>query len=105
MGGDLRNVYFTNLEFDRVMFALHGNPHLTEMIALLSGKVYSPHAYSNAFRCYLQKCREQHYAMLDALRTGKRDALINLLRAHLKPSMKAYVEFYIRLFGNGSERT
>jgi hypothetical protein len=34
---------------------------------------------------------------------GRRDDLIDLLRAHLKPSMNAYISSYNRRFDNGSE--
>ena len=99
--GDLRNVFYSNLEFHRVMFALCRNPHLTEMIELLAGKVYGVRAYSNTIAPYLVKVRKDHHAMLDALRAGRRDELIDLLRAHLRPSMEAYIAAYDRRFGGG----
>jgi DNA-binding GntR family transcriptional regulator len=102
--GHLRDVFYSNLKFHQLIFALCGNPHLTEMIELLAGKVYGVRAYSNTFPPYLQKVREQHHAMLDALGTGRRDDLIDLLRAHLRPSLETYVSSYNRRFGDGSER-
>jgi DNA-binding GntR family transcriptional regulator len=102
--GHLRNVFYSNLKFHRLMFALCGNPHLTEMIELLAGRVYGVRAYSNTFPHYLQKVREQHHAMLGALRTGQRDDLIDLLRAHLKPSLETYISSYNSRFGNGNEQ-
>ena len=102
--GNLRNVFYSNLKFHRLIFALCSNPHLTEMIELLAGKVYGVRAYSNTFPHYLQKVREHHHAMLDALRTGQRDDLIDLLREHLKPSLETYISSYNRRFADGNEQ-
>jgi DNA-binding GntR family transcriptional regulator len=102
--GNLRNVFYSNLEFHRLIFALCGNSHLTEMIELLAGKVYGVRAYSNTFPHYLQKVRDQHHAMLDALRTGQRDDLVDLLREHLRPSLETYISSYSRRFANGNEQ-
>lgn len=55
-------------------------------------------AYSNTFLPYLRKVREDHHAMLTALRAGRRDALIGLLRGHLQPSKTAYITAYKQRF-------
>jgi DNA-binding GntR family transcriptional regulator len=101
---DLRSVFRSNLEFHRAMFSLCGNPYLIEMIEQLAEKSYAIRSYSSTVPEYLDLVRDQHLAMLDALRHGRRDELVDLLRRHLKPSRRAYIEAYEQRFGKDSAR-
>lgn len=96
---DVRGIFRRNLEFHRAMFGLCGNPYLIDLIEQLSEKSYIVRSYSITVPAFLNEVTEQHRAMLDALRHGHRDVLVDLIRRHLLPSRRAYIEAYQRRFG------
>jgi DNA-binding GntR family transcriptional regulator len=97
--GELLNVFYSNLRFHQFMFGLCGNACLIETIDLLAQKVYGIRSYSNAFPEQLDRARRDHVDMIKAIRGSRRDDLIRLARAHLKPSPEAYIKAYERRFG------
>lgn len=99
--GDLKAIYRSNVRFHQVLFAACGNPYLSEAINLFAMK-------ANVIRFYVGRdprmfagSRDQHAAMIEALKSGDRDRLVDLCVAHLQPSPKAYIEAYRTLFGEG----
>lgn len=97
--GDLKTIYRANIRFHQVLFTACGNPYLTEAINLFAMK-------SNVIRFYVGRdprmfagSRDQHGQMIEVLKGGTREALINLCVRHLQPSPKAYIEAYRALFG------
>lgn len=103
--GDLLGVFYGNLHFHQTLFALCGNACLIETIELLVQKTYGIRSYANAFPEALDRARHDHIAMIDALRSSRRDDLIALTRRHLKPSPDAYIRAYERRFGDGAPMT
>lgn len=100
---DLRTVFYSNLEFHRLMFGLCGNRFLIEAIEQLVQKTYGIRSYSNAIPMYLQQVRADHVEMLDALRHGNRKELIRLVQQHLRPSQDTYIRAYRQRFGGGEK--
>jgi DNA-binding GntR family transcriptional regulator len=100
--GGLLNVFYGNLHFHRTLYELCGNTCLIETIEQLAQKVYGIRSYANAYPDALDRARRDHLAMIAALRTSNRDALIALTRRHLEPSPKAYIRAYQRRFGDVS---
>jgi DNA-binding GntR family transcriptional regulator len=98
--GDMLTVFYTNLHFHRTLFGLCGNASLIETIEQLAQKVYGIRSYANAFPESLDRARRDHVAMIEALRRSRRTDLIELTRAHLKPSPDAYIQAYERRFGS-----
>lgn len=97
--GDLKTIYRANIRFHQVLFAACGNPYLAEAINLFAMK-------SNVIRFYVGRdprmfagSRDQHERMIEALKAGSREDLIELCVNHLQPSPKAYIEAYRALFG------
>ncbi len=101
---DLRVVFYSNLEFHRALFGLCGNPYLIESIEQLAQKVYGIRSWSNAIPEYLQRVKQDHIDMLEALRRGRRGELVRLSRRHLVPSRDVYIRAYQQRFGTGSQR-
>lgn len=100
---DMLTVFYTNLQFHQTLFGLCGNACLIETIKTLEQKVYGIRFYANAFRDALERARRDHLDMIEALRTARRNELIELTRRHLKPSPQAYIRAYERRFGIASE--
>lgn len=97
--GDLKTIYRANIRFHQVLYAACGNPYLSEAINLFAMK-------TNVIRFYVGRdprmfagSREQHAQMIEALKSGQRDELVELCVQHLRPSPKAYIEAYRTLFG------
>jgi DNA-binding GntR family transcriptional regulator len=97
--GDMLGMFYANLHFHQALYGLCRNPCLIETIELLAQKCYGIRSYANAFAESLDRARRDHVAMLAALRGGRRDELVELTRAHLKPSPQAYIRAYERRFG------
>jgi DNA-binding GntR family transcriptional regulator len=97
--GEMLNVFYSNLRFHGALFGLCGNACLIETIDLLSHKVHGIRSYSNAFPESLDRARLDHLEMIKALRSSRRDDLIELARRHLKPSPEAYIRAYEQRFG------
>lgn len=102
--GDLRAVFYSNLQFHRALFSLCGNPYLIESIERLAQRVYGIRSWSNAIPEYLQRVRQDHLDMLDALQRGRRAELVRLCRRHLAPSRDVYIRAYEQRFGSGVRR-
>lgn len=101
---DLRAVFYSNLEFHRALFGLCGNPYLIEAIEQLAQKVYGIRSWSNVIPEYLQRVKQDHLDILDALRRGRRATLLRLFRRHLAPSRDVYLRAYQQRFGADSQQ-
>ena len=101
--GDVLAVYNANILFHRELLGLCGNVCLIETIEHLAQKVSSIRSYAHANPGSLDNSRRDHIAMLEALRSSKRDDLIALTRRHLKPAPQAYIEAYRLRFGDDVE--
>jgi DNA-binding GntR family transcriptional regulator len=96
---DMLAVFYANLQFHHALYGLCGNACLIDTISQLEAKVYGIRFYANAFPEALARARDDHLAMIEALRASRRDDLIALTRRHLKPSPQAYIRAYERRFG------
>ena len=97
--GDLLTVFYSNLSFHQTLFGLCGNSCLIETIDQLARKVHGIRFYANASPESLDRARLDHLKMIKALRGGRRDELVSLTRAHLRPSPEAYIKAYEQRFG------
>ncbi len=98
--GNMLSVFYANLRFHRTLYALCGNMCLTETIEQLAHKVYGIRSYAIADPRVLDQTRDDHDAMLVALRGGNRKELIALTRRHLAPSPQAYIRAYRNRFSD-----
>lgn len=97
--GDLLAVFHSNVQFHRALFGLCGNNCLIETIENLAQKVSGIRSYAYANPGALNDARQDHIAMIEALRHSRRDELIMLTRRHLKPAEQAYIRTYRQRFG------
>jgi DNA-binding GntR family transcriptional regulator len=98
---EMLTVFYSNLRFHQALFGLCGNACLIETIDLLAQKVYGIRSYANAFPESLDRARRDHLDMIKALRSSRREELIELNRRHLRPSPEAYIRAYEQRFGKG----
>lgn len=88
---DLRRVDQVNDEFHRVFFSTCGNDHLIEAITHFANLSRAMRVYPMADPATLAKLRDEHWAMIAALRYGDRARLRTLVAGHIQPSKEAYL--------------
>lgn len=90
--GDIARAFRANLHFHQMLFAACGNPYLAAAINQFALKSHGVRFYALVRPDYLSRAREDHEAMIEALRVGDRERLVALCRTHLKPSAQAYID-------------
>lgn len=88
---DPRAAFRANMAFHEALFGACGNPHLAEAIRSLAQKAHGARSYTAADPVHLALARDQHVAIIAALRSGDRPALVKLCREHLVPAGAAYI--------------
>lgn len=103
--GDLRQTFRSNIRFHQILFSACGNPYLVEAIEQFALKSHAIRSYSLTNHNLLQQSRDDHRQMIDSLREGDPETLINTCIEHLKPSEIAYIAAYEKFFGSSLRRT
>lgn len=88
---DLRAVDEVNDQFHATLFAACGNRQLAGAIAHYAQLGRAIRGYLMADPVALARLRDEHWAMIRAIETGDRDALLRLVREHIQPSKAAYL--------------
>jgi DNA-binding GntR family transcriptional regulator len=96
---DLLAVHHSNVRFHRALYGLCGNACLIETIEQLAQKVSVIRSSAHADAKVLERTRQDHIEMIEALKHSRRDDLIALTRRHLKPAARAYIKAYELRFG------
>ncbi|AGW94255.1 GntR family transcriptional regulator [Cupriavidus sp. DF5525] len=89
--GNARAVFRINQAFHRELFALTDNAVLQQAIGDYARRTHPIRFGTLAAAAYRERARQEHWAMIEALKTGDRDALMTLCRRHLLPSRDAYL--------------
>jgi DNA-binding GntR family transcriptional regulator len=101
--GDLLAVFHSNVKFHRALYGLCGNTCLIETIEQLAQKVSVIRSSAHANPEALDRARQDHIEIIEALKHSRRDDLMALTRRHLKPAAQAYIKAYEKRFGvNGA---
>lgn len=102
--GDLHLAFRSNIRFHQKLFSACGNPYLADVIEQFALKSHAIRSYSLTNPELLRAARDDHRRIIDALRVGDREALVEICVAHLKPSEQAYITAYENLFGPAMRR-
>ncbi|NDP60198.1 MAG: GntR family transcriptional regulator [Oxalobacteraceae bacterium] len=97
IASNLHVAFRMNLAFHKALFALSDNSALTELIELAAQRTHVIRSLTIVVPQILEQARQDHHQMIDALRTGNQDRLVELCRSHLLPSRDAYIEQHRRL--------
>lgn len=89
---DLRAAFRANIAFHKAFFALSDNASFTELIEFAAQRAHSIRSLSIIFPHYLEKARQEHWKLIEALGDGDQERLVALCRDHLVPSRDAYIE-------------
>jgi len=91
---DLRAVFRANVDFHRTLFAATRNPELAAAISEFAQRANAIRQSSTAIPEHLENARQEHWQIIEALRSGERDRLVELCREHLLPSRDNYIQRY-----------
>ena len=90
-GDNLQAVFRTNLAFHRQLFGMCGDSTLNEAIEEYARRTHGIRFGTLVDIDARRLARDEHHAMIAALRAGDRDSLVALCRRHLEPSRDAYL--------------
>lgn len=99
---DFRTVFRLNEEFHQVQFSCCGNPMLAELIGKYTRVAQPIRVVKYDDAEHMEGIVQQHFDIIEAMRGGSNDALVDAVRAHLPASAEAYRKLYSRRFGNVS---
>jgi DNA-binding GntR family transcriptional regulator len=89
--GDLRQVFRENVKFHKALYSACGNPVLEQLIEDLACKAHAVRGYGIIDPTLLETSRKEHARIIELLQKTERNALINLIKAHIQPSKEAYL--------------
>lgn len=92
--GDLRAVFHANVAFHRAIFAATENPELAALIDNFAQRTNAIRSSSTIIPEHLESVHKEHWEIIEALRAGDRDRLVNLCRRHLIPARDHYIQRY-----------
>lgn len=90
--GDPRGVFRANLAFHQALFALTGSEVLAQAIAEYARRTHAIRFSTLVSADHRERSRQEHWQIIDALRQGRRETLVQLCRQHLLPSRDAYLQ-------------
>jgi DNA-binding GntR family transcriptional regulator len=88
---DPRAIFRANLAFHTAFHTLSGNDTLIEAIAEYARRTYPVRLSTLVSAEYVERARQDHEAMIEALRVGDQDRLLDLCASHLRPSRDTYL--------------
>ncbi|QGZ34684.1 GntR family transcriptional regulator [Stappia indica] len=91
---DLGLVFQTNTIFHRKLFEGTGNAYLSEAIETSNAKTHGIRSHGLGMPSLLEKARAEHFAMVEAVRTGDLEELARLCTSHMQPARAFYEEKY-----------
>ena len=90
--GDLRRIFRLNVIFHREFFSLSDNPVLVAAIQDHAQRAHSIRASTMVLPERVEQARQEHWLLIEALRAGDRQRLVELCHLHLSPSRDAYIQ-------------
>lgn len=106
--GDFRTVFHANVAFHRAIFANVGNPELTALINGFAQRTNVIRSSATVIPGHLDYVHREHWEIIEALRGGDRDRLVELFRLHLVPARDNYIRRYRAMArereGNGMQQ-
>lgn len=90
--GDLRKVFRENLLFHKTFFAACGNRSLVEVIEQQAMRAHAIRSYSIGNPDLLAAVRSDHATMIELLKGNDRKRLVAVVKQHLQPAKKAYLQ-------------
>ena len=91
-------VFRANLAFHQALFELAGNETLRRAITEYARQTHPIRFSALVDADYRERSRSEHWRMIEALRAGERETLVELCAQHLLPSRDAYLVAHAQRF-------
>lgn len=88
---NLREIFTSNLAFHRYLFSLCENKTLVQAIDDYALRTHAIRSQTILNPTIVQQARQQHWALIEALKNQDRAALLDYCAQHLRPSRDFYV--------------
>jgi DNA-binding GntR family transcriptional regulator len=92
-------VFYLNIEFHQAQYSACNNSKLVEIIIDCAKQAHLIRAVKYADPGHLKKVEKDHLAILAAMSGTDRQALIEVVKAHLPDSPNAYIRAYEQRYG------
>ncbi|MGZ9709359.1 GntR family transcriptional regulator [Glaciimonas sp. GNP009] len=92
--GDLRSVFYLNIEFHQAQYSACNNTKLVESIIECAKQAHLIRAVKYAEPGHLKKVEKDHLAIIAAMSGTDREILVAVVKAHLPDSPNAYIRAY-----------
>lgn len=91
---DMRTALRNNIDFHRTLFSACGNDYLSDTINEFAQKAHAIRFIGTTDHDALVLARDEHIAMIEALKQQNRAELHRLCYQHLQPSKERYLSLY-----------
>lgn len=92
--GHLREVFRQNIAFHRTLFSACGNTYLSNAIEEYAQKAHAIRFAGVTDQAMMAQARDEHVAIIEALKQNDRKELHRLCYRHLQPSKERYIQLY-----------
>lgn len=90
--GNLRGIFRANMAFHRTLFGLSDNPILVAAIHDHAQRAHAIRSSNLRSREHMERARLEHWAIIETLKKGDRERMVELCKMHIQPSRDAYIE-------------
>jgi len=95
---DPKSTFRANIYFHQAFFSACGNAELIGAINLYGQKAHAVRSFSIGTPGYLARSREEHWAIIDALKARDEQRLLTVCRDHIRVARDAYIDSYRHRF-------
>lgn len=95
---DPKSAFRANIGFHQAFFSACGNAELTGAINLYGQKAHAVRSFSIGQPAYLAHSREEHWAIIEALKARDEHNLLTVCRDHIRVARDAYIASYRHRF-------
>ncbi len=96
--GEPKIAFRANISFHQAFFAPCGNAELISAINLYGQKAHAVRSFSISRPELLARARDEHWTMIDALRSADKPKLLTVCREHIRVARDAYITAYRQRF-------
>ena len=101
---DPAEIYRQNMLFHRTFFGACRNGELAGAVKQFAVKVHIARSSTINDPHLMALACEEHEKILEAMRDGDRQTLVRVVKAHIQPSKRSYIDAYRRRFGGPARR-
>jgi DNA-binding GntR family transcriptional regulator len=95
---DPKSAFRANIGFHQALFSACGNAELASAVNFYAQRTHAVRSFMIGAPDHLARAREEHWAIIDALKARDEQQLITICRDHIRVARDAYIETYRHRF-------